>query len=134
MAENSTFSKGIMLYIVGKEISRRFIFSMEMGSENQYFGCFFGIFATCHNRCHMAENSTFSKEAITYIVGNEKFVIISYCLWRGGLKIKYNQVLAFVHSTNASMSYSICWKPAKEYKIKIHWFFGKPGHGRGFLF
>ena len=38
--------------------------------------------------CHMAENSTFSKEAIPYIVGNEKFMIISYCLWKGGLKIK----------------------------------------------
>ena len=52
------------------------------------FWLFFGILATCYNKCNMAENSTFSKEAIPYIVGNEKFVIISYCLWRGGLKIK----------------------------------------------
>ena len=40
ISQNSTFSKGVMLYIVGKEILCRLILSLERGSENQYFGCF----------------------------------------------------------------------------------------------
>jgi hypothetical protein len=43
VGQKSTFSNGVILYIVRKEISCTLILSLESGSENQYFG-YFAVF------------------------------------------------------------------------------------------